>query len=114
MSYFLTGEHRGYDRRFGVFDRPTVAENAFFVKGEDGHCKYGLGAWELAYRFSYLDLNSHGINGGILPQHTVGLNWYLNDNLKVQFNYLNANREVTGPSNSGTLHGFGMLSQWYF
>lgn len=113
-SYFLTGEHRGYDRRFGVFDRPTVSENAFLVRGEDGHCHYGHGAWEIAYRYSYLDLNDNGVNGGQLGQHTVGLNWYFNDNFKVQFNYLNIQRNVAAPANSGTVHGIGMLAQWYF
>lgn len=113
-SYFLTGEHRGYDRRFGMFDRPTVNENAFAVRDENGRCVHGIGAWELAYRFSYLDLNSNGVNGGTLGQHTVGLNWYLNDNFKIQFNYLNANRQVIGPASSGTIQGLGVLTEWYF
>ena len=113
-SYFLTGEHRGYDRRMGTFDRPKVAENAFFVRGEDGRFHYGIGAWQLAYRYSYLDLNDNGINGGQLGQHTLGLNWYLNDNLKVQFQYSNIQRNVIDPAVSGTVHGYGMLVQWYF
>ncbi len=113
-SYFLTGEHRGYDRRFGTFDRPKVNENFFLVRGEDGRFHYGLGAWEVAYRFSYLDLNDNGINGGQLNQHTIGLNWYFNDNFKVQANYINIQRNVAEPANSGTVHGFGLLAQWYF
>jgi phosphate-selective porin OprO/OprP len=113
-SYFLTGEHRGYDRRMGTFDRPKVDENAFFVRGEDGRFHYGIGAWQLAYRYSYLDLNDTGISGGQLGQHTLGLNWYLNDNLKVQFQYSNIQRNVIDPAVSGTVHGYGMLVQWYF
>jgi phosphate-selective porin OprO/OprP len=113
-SYFLTGENRGYDRRFGTFDRPKVQENFFLVRGEDGQYHFGLGAWEIGYRYSYLDLNDNGVNGGQLGQHTVGLNWYFNDNFKVQFNYLNINRNVAAPAQSGTAHGFGMLAQWYF
>jgi phosphate-selective porin OprO/OprP len=113
-SYFLTGEHRGYDRRFGTFDRPKVDENFFLVRGEDGRWHYGFGAWQIAYRFSYLDLNSNGINGGQLTQHTVGLNWYFNDNFKVQFQYSNILRNVADPAVSGTIHGFGTLVQWYF
>ena len=113
-SYFLTGEHRGYDRRFGTFDRPRVIENAFLTRDKDGGWLWGRGAWEVGYRFSYLDLNDDGINGGQLRQHTLGLNWYLNDNFKMQFNYLNIHRNVIEPAVSGTVHGFGILSQWYF
>ena len=113
-SYFLTGEHWGYDRRFGVYDRPKVNENAFLVRGEDGRFHCGTGAWEVAYRFSYLDLNDNGINGGQLAQHTLGINWYLNDNFRIQANYLNVQRNVAAPANSGTVHGFGMQAQFYF
>jgi phosphate-selective porin OprO/OprP len=113
-SYFLTGEHRGYDRRFGMYDRPKVRENFFLVRGEDGRFHMGLGAWQVAYRYSYLDLNDNGINGGQLGQHTLGLNWYFNDNAKLQFQYSHIHRNVAAPSVSGTVHGFGMLAQWYF
>jgi phosphate-selective porin OprO/OprP len=120
-SYFLTGEHRGYDRRFGTFDRPKVANNFNPKKCGDGEgCEGGCdtpagwGAWEVGYRFSYLDLDDNGINGGLMRQHTLGLNWYFNDNFKIQANYLNINRSVVPPARSGTVHGFGMLAQWYF
>lgn len=120
VSYFLTGEHRGYDRRFGTFDRPKVANNFNPKNCADGgdECgevaNPGWGAWELAYRYSYLDLNDNGINGGLLSQHTFGVNWYFNDNFKVQFNYLNVHRSVVPPARSGTVHGFGTLVQFYF
>ncbi|MDB5307900.1 MAG: oprO 1 [Gemmataceae bacterium] len=113
-SYFLTGEHRGYDRRFGTYDRPTVGENAFVLRGEDGRFHLGTGAWQVAYRYSFLDLNNNAINGGQLLQHTIGLNWYLNDNAKLQFQYSNISRNVIAPANSGTVNGFGLLAQWYF
>lgn len=121
-SYFLTGEHRGYDRRMATFDRPKVANNfdpRNLSDGEecDGNANPGTGgwgAWEIGYRFSYLDLNDNGINGGLLRQHTLGLNWYFNDNFKIQANFVNINRSVPRPANSGTVNGFGMLAQWYF
>lgn len=113
-NYFLTGENRSYDRRFGVYDRPKVNENFFLLRGDDGCLHHGLGAWQIAYRFSYIDLNDNGINGGLLSQHSVGLNWYMNDNFKLQFMYNNAQRNVITPAVSGTIHGFGMLAQWYF
>jgi phosphate-selective porin OprO/OprP len=113
-SYFLTGEHWGYDRRFGTYDRPRVNENAILVRGDDGRFHYGCGAWEVAYRFSYVDLNDNGIFGGQMSEHTVGVNWYLNENFRFQANYLNIQRDVPTPADSGTVHGFGVQAQWYF
>ncbi len=113
-SYFLTGERRGYDRRNGMYDRPVLNENAFMVRGDDGLLHWNWGAWQVAYRYSYLDLDSNGVNGGTLNQHTFGLNWYINNTTKVQFQYNISQREVNLPAASGTIHGFGMLAQWYF
>jgi phosphate-selective porin OprO and OprP len=119
-SYFLTGEHRGYDRRFGVFDRPKVANNFNPKNCADGgadcaECANpGWGAWEIAYRYSYLDLNDNGILGGLLSEHTIGVNWYFNDNFKVQLNYINIHRSVVPPARSGTVNGVGTLVQFYF
>lgn len=113
-SYFLTGENRGYDRRLGTYDRPKVRENFYVTR--DG-CKKiisGHGAWEVAYRYSYIDLDDDNLRGGTMGQHNVGLNWYINDNTKIQFNYLNVARGVQAPAFDGTVHGFGMLTQFYF
>ncbi|MFM8220119.1 MAG: porin, partial [Planctomycetaceae bacterium] len=51
---------------------------------------WGWGAWEVAGRWSYIDLNSRDIQGGRLNDATLGLNWYLTANAKVQFNYIRA------------------------
>jgi phosphate-selective porin OprO and OprP len=110
-SYILTGEHRGYDKRMGMYDRIKVKNN--FRWDANGGLQ-GTGAWQVAYRYSYLDLNDRGIDGGRMGQHTVGLNWLLNDNAKIQFQYSNIRRDVPRPANSGTVHGFGILAQYYF
>jgi phosphate-selective porin OprO/OprP len=110
-SYILTGEHRGYDKRMGMYDRIKVKNN--FRWDQCGGLQ-GTGAWQVAYRYSYLDLNDRGINGGQMGQHTFALNWYMNDNAKIQFQYSNIQRDVPGPANSGTVHGFGILAQYYF
>ncbi|MCC7422429.1 MAG: hypothetical protein IT428_19285 [Planctomycetaceae bacterium] len=113
-SYILTGENRTYDRRMAMYDRPKVRENFYVTR--DG-CKKvisGSGAWEVGYRYSYVDLNDNNLQGGTMGQHTVGLNWYWNDNAKIQFNYLNISRGVQAPAFDGTVHGFGVLTQWYF
>ena len=56
VSYFLTGENRPYDRKLGVFDRVRPYEDFFRVRTDDGSIETGWGAWELAYRFSYIDI----------------------------------------------------------
>lgn len=78
----LTGESRGYDRAAGVLGR-VVPTNPF----KPGS---GWGAWELAGRWSYLNLNSGSVQGGRLHDLTAGLNWYLNGHTKVQFNRVQA------------------------
>ena len=56
VSYFLTGENRPYNRKMGVFDRVKPYEDFFRVRTCDGNVGTGHGAWELAYRFSYIDM----------------------------------------------------------
>ena len=53
----------------------------------------GEGAFELATRYSYLDLDSAGITGGRLHDWTVGLNWYASLNMRMMFNYIVAHPE---------------------
>lgn len=81
-GYFLTGESRVYNGKSGVFGR--VKPNRSVAK--DG----GIGAWEIAARWSAIDLNDADIQGGRLNNLTGGLNWYLNPNTKFQFNYIHA------------------------
>jgi len=87
-GYFLTGEHRPYDRKAGAIDRVIPHQNMKFC-GDNGN-GYGFGAWEVAARFSYLDLNDENIRGGTLTDYTVGVNWYMNPYLKTAFNWVHA------------------------
>lgn len=114
FSYFLTGERRGYDRRFGMYDRPVLDSNAFMVRGDDGKLHVNWGAWQVAYRYTYMDLNSGPLAGGQMGEHTFGLNWYFNNTSKVQFQYSIIQRNVMNPAVSGTVQALGMLAQWYF
>lgn len=76
-SYFLTGESRPYKN--GVFDR--IKPNAAVGKG-------GYGAWEVAARFSTVDLTDGSVIGGELDNATLGLNWYATDNVRFAANYV--------------------------
>jgi phosphate-selective porin OprO and OprP len=105
-SYFLTGEHRPYRRSSAAFDRVIPHESFFLVgTGEDGHCGTccGKGAWEIALRFSQLDLDDSGIDGGNVRDVTFGVNWYLNPNFKIQANYIFSHRDVRAASVGGVL-----------
>jgi phosphate-selective porin OprO/OprP len=114
VSYFLTGERRGYDRRFGTYDRPVLDENGFAIKDINGNPQFNWGAWQIAYRYTYMDLNSGGLNGGQMTEHTVGLNWYINNMCKIQFQYANTGRLVNAPAVTGNVNSYGILAQWYF
>lgn len=79
-SWFVTGEHRRYDRDEGTF--AGISPRSAFAGG------HGTGAWELALRYSSLDLNDRGVAGGELRDLGFGVNWYLDDNLRIQVNYI--------------------------
>lgn len=88
-AYFLTGEFQPYDRKAGVFDRPHPLENFFLVdRFTGGGTGSGWGAWEVAARYSYVDLTDRDIRGGRGSDVTLGLNWWFNPYAKVQFNYI--------------------------
>ncbi|MCE9606921.1 MAG: hypothetical protein K8U03_18715 [Planctomycetia bacterium] len=90
VGYFLTGEHRPYDRKAGAIDRIRPHTNFIRVRRSDGEICRGPGAWELASRVSNLRLNDNDVRGGTITDFTQGINWYLNAYLKAQFNYIHS------------------------
>ncbi len=114
-SLFLTGESRVYDPRTGVFVRTRPRHN--FGGGN-------WGAFELAARWSRLDLDSHvdelangGIRGGVLTDYTLALNWYLNPYLRMQANYIHAEarrRSATGVDlgTDANILGLRLQQEW--
>jgi phosphate-selective porin OprO and OprP len=113
-GYFLTGENRGYDKRFGRYDRVKPLEPFFLVQDENGDLACGMGAWEICYRYGYVDLNDEAMIGGRYGEHTIGLNWYWNSNIKVQLNYINGQRVFPRGANSGTVQGLGLRATLEF
>ena len=83
-----------------------------------GRIQPGRAAWEVAARYSYLNLNDGPVQGGILSGTTVGLNWYWNPNMKIQFEYLDDLRyrkgTAAGGTASGAVQGFGTRVQIQF
>jgi len=82
-SLFLTGESRAYDPGGGEFVR-TKPLKPF----GDG----GIGAWEIAARFSSLDLDDE-VRGGTQENVTLGLNWYANAHTRFMLNVVHASAE---------------------
>lgn len=105
---FLTPDHRTYDRTNAAMGRVTPSSPFFILPGQS--CR-GIGAWEIGARYTYLDLTSSGINGGILHDVTLGVNWYLNPNMKMQFNYDATHRGGTGTPSDGNIQALGMRVQ---
>ena len=122
VSYFLTGENRTYDKRLGRF-APTYMTGPntpfWFVRDSNGGYNAGLGAWEIAARYSYLDLNGSSggatVQGGVMEGTTIGLNWYWNPNFKIQFQYIHDTRSnlATGQV-PGFIDGIGIRTQLSF
>jgi len=81
VSYFLTGEHRNYDKGHGRFGRVRPKRNFDPFNGD-------WGAWEVAARYSILDLSDRNVRGGVLWDVTAGINWYLFPNLRWMLNYV--------------------------
>jgi phosphate-selective porin OprO/OprP len=78
-AYMLTGEPHVYRAKSGTFGN---------VFPDDPLSKGGLGAWELAFRFSNINLNDNGEKGGRMDDITLALNWYMENNLKFMVNYI--------------------------
>jgi phosphate-selective porin OprO/OprP len=91
-SYFLTGESRPYNAARGTFG--GVKPNRNFSRGG------GPGAWELGVRFSDSDLTSGNVDGGKQQDLTVGVNWYVNPNIRFMANYVNVLNVDGGPYNN--------------
>ena len=91
-NHFLTGEVRPYVLVQGLFGR-VIPKHYFDWRGG------GWGAWEIAARYSYLDLNDGDVRGGILSDLTLGLNWHLRPHIRWMTNYVHAHRNGVGDAN---------------
>jgi phosphate-selective porin OprO/OprP len=133
LAYTLTGEARGYDRAGGTLSRQYFGgpnyTNAWFLRRNGGGLTSGWGAWEIAARYGYNDLNDRDgrfrIQGGTLNTVAVALNWYLNPNMSLMFDWISGTRDnvpgqigTGGGTNAltlpGTVNGFGIRTQISF
>lgn len=95
-SYVLTGEMRPYNKRSGIFSEVPVARPV-----QSG----GWGSWEVAARYSTVDLQDGGIDGGDMDIYSLGLNWKLNSAAGMSLDY----RHVILDKDAETGHSDGLL-----
>ena len=88
-----------YEKGEGVFGR-VVPKNSFGAAG--------FGAWQVGVRWSYLNLIDKAIDGGKVVDMMAGLHWFLNPNMKIQWNYTLAQRD--GQQGKGNGHFDGLVS----
>ena len=72
-GYILFGGRQRYNANDAKFTQPTRGRK--------------WGDIELLFRYDYLNLNSKNVYGGSGQNYTVGLNYYINNSVKVVVNY---------------------------
>jgi phosphate-selective porin OprO/OprP len=77
-AYLFTGEVRPYNTKGAFFEAVSPARTVF---------EGGPGALEAVLRYSYSDFDSGTIQGGRFWRITPMLNWYLSDNVRMEFTY---------------------------
>jgi len=112
LTYSLTGEQHPYDPATASF-RNLRPANPLGTPG-------GWGAWEVAARYSDIDLDylpfntgvTGGIAGGKQDIWTLGLNWYPNNIIKFQLDYDNIKvSHVNAPVNDISADAVVLRSQ---
>jgi len=96
-AWTITGESRKYKQ--GKFYQVDPAKKFSLKNG-------GWGAWELATRYSAVDMDSqdNNLRGGKISNITVALNWYLNNNLRLMGDYTRA-FDISNPNVKTTTGG---------
>ena len=103
-SYSLTGERRRFNTTTWAFDAPPVNHPFSYKDGT-------WGAWELAARYSNVDLNYHAgapgtapvadaIRGGDQSIWSGGVNWYPNSVVRFMLDYQDVTIDRLSPSAS--------------
>ena len=90
-SWFVTGDHRPYDRNVGFARRPIP--------------RHRWGAVELAARYSRLDLDNKSVHGGVMDKGLLDVNWFMNRRMKLGVSGGFANLDRAG------LNGFTEILQ---
>ncbi|HZJ92606.1 MAG TPA: porin [Thiopseudomonas sp.] len=108
LAYTLTGEARGYKLAGGKFDSIKPMNKQ-------------IGAWELVYRYDHLTVADADVDlaGDFYDTkasvHTVGVNWYANEAIRVSANYLKAKTDnVSNAANDDSGDAISLRVQYVF
>jgi phosphate-selective porin OprO/OprP len=96
-SWFLTGEMAHY--RDGKFIRPNILSDR--------------GAWEVAFRFSTIDLVDEDVQGGKQKNLSFGVNWYSRVHWRFMGNLIKVNAK-DGPYGKQNPWIVQFRAQYYF
>ena len=77
-SWILTGEMRPYSKKNGLFRPVPVAKTVY---------QGGKGSWEVAARYSGVNLTDGLVEGGDMQIASLGLNWWLTPFFSLGVNY---------------------------
>lgn len=110
VGFFLTDHQRAYSN--GAFGRPKFNDGDAIFEG-------GIGAWQIAGRVDYIDLDDGNIEGGEQLSLVAGLNWWPNRHTRLMLNYVyNDISDSTGAaaglndaSGDNSVHGVGVRAQ---
>lgn len=110
-GYFLTGESCLYLKQAGVLDYNVVPYSDFFGTGRRRGFG-GFGAWEVAFRWSWVDMTGADVlpsnqlsksdgpppapNPGVVNQTTLAVNWWWNRFTRLQFNWIRSMPNYSG------------------
>ena len=88
-TWTLTGESRSYKHSKGSLNKlvPSAPRTAG-----------GPGAWELAARYSRVDLSDAPVAGGQQDDWTLGLNWYATEAVRLMANWVHSEQDDLGAS----------------
>lgn len=99
VGAFLTGESRAYKN--GIFGS---------TKPKKSIGNGGMGAWQVALRYDYLDLNDHGIVGGTQNAYIAALVWTPIEYLRFNLNYARIDyKDAAIPAGSRTSYGVDVV-----
>jgi phosphate-selective porin OprO/OprP len=94
LTWVTTGETRGYN---------TIGNYFTSVLPKKTVVQSGPGAWETVISVTYTNLTNNIVQGGIFWRVTPMINWYLTDNLRLEFAY-----------GYGSLNRLGLLGRTMF
>lgn len=126
LSYFLTGENRGYTKDQKILKGVVPFEPFFWIDSAKGQC-CGWGAWEVDVGYSWVNLNDgHDTVVTVPPNSTnrlrgfnnnvvVGLGWWQNPWSHMYFDY---EREIVNyvdagvPTSNANIFGIRWQVDW--